>query len=457
VLGQDSVASPTAAPRAPRVGLWGTFDVDNYGDLVLAHITRQELLRRVPDADVRTYAPLGWFHPVGFEGVEPSEPLGMWTSSRAARLARALDCVVIGGGDILHTEVSVLAHAYGIEPEEMARCDPSGFFIEGLGPEWDPQRAVVWSAVGVPRDFTPDEAARVRCAARFRRYLSVRDEPSRRRLEAAGVEREVAVVPDPAVLLPRVYDRPVLDRALEDARLLDWFPSGGRVLAVQGNGHLVPWARALADAIKGRVAEGGWSVVTIEIGPCHGDGEFAHALHAALRGAVPLYHVPGTACLEQVAAAVAAATAFVGSSLHGVITAFAFGRPVAILQNHGMSKIDGFAALAGSLDWVVRRPEDLGAVLALLDGGGRPSPSPARLQAAVDRHFDRIAEIVVDAAAETGARRSGRGFVDNGRLMAVLSRAQRERERRLGRERAAAAARVADLERALRGRRRRRQ
>src|SRR5439155_5843111 len=45
---------------APRIGLWGTFDLENFGDMVLARVTRAELLRRVPDATVRVFAPLGY-------------------------------------------------------------------------------------------------------------------------------------------------------------------------------------------------------------------------------------------------------------------------------------------------------------------------------------------------------------------------------------------------------------
>ncbi|MGH2684089.1 MAG: hypothetical protein ACRDJP_01295, partial [Actinomycetota bacterium] len=92
--------------RPPRIGLWGTFDVDNFGDLVLARIGRMELARRLPEATIRTYSPFGWFHPVGFHGVELPEPLGTWSRERLAQIAAVNDCIVIGGGDLIHTEVA---------------------------------------------------------------------------------------------------------------------------------------------------------------------------------------------------------------------------------------------------------------------------------------------------------------------------------------------------------------
>lgn len=427
---------------SPRIGLWGTFDVDNYGDLLLAHIGRGELSTRLPGAEIRMYSPFGWFHPVGFEGVELPEPLGVWSPERAVQLASDLDCVVIGGGDLIHTEVEALAHAYGIDPEDMRRRDPSRFFIDGLGPELERERPVVWSAVGVPADLSGEVAARVRSATRGRPYLAVRDDISRLRLERGGIDGEAEVIPDPAVLLPRVFPPDRLDASLEHLVRMDWFPRRGPAVAVQANGLLVPWVEELTAAIRSTFE--GASVVTLEIGPCHGDGEFAHALHGALKGSMPLYHVPGTARLEHIAAAIRGSAAFIGSSLHGSITAFAYGRPYAMLHGVGLSKMDGFAALAGDGDQIVRTPEELVDVLPRIRG---PDPkSVAALQDRVDAHFDRVARIAEEAAGlEPGSRtprEAGTGAVEG----AVLVRALRDRERRVTVERDSLLSRLSDLE-----------
>jgi BirA family biotin operon repressor/biotin-[acetyl-CoA-carboxylase] ligase len=435
--------SPSARPTPLRIGLWGTFDVDNYGDLLLAHISGGELSARLPGAVVRPYSPFGWFHPVGFEGVDLPEPLGVWSPERAARLASELDCVVIGGGDLIHTEVESLAHAYGIDPAEMRRRDPSRFFIDGLGPELERERPVVWSAVGVPADLTGEMRDRVRSAVRFRPYLAVRDDISRLRLQDAGVEGAIEVVPDPAVLLPRIFPPNRLEPALEHLVRMDWFPRAGPAVAVQANGLMVPWVPALTEAIRSVFGEERASVVTLEIGPCHGDGEFAHALHGALEGSMPLYHVPGTARLEHIAAAIRGAAAFIGSSLHGSITAFAFERPYAMLHGVGLSKIEGFAILAEGADQVVRTPEELPEVLPRMRA---PEPSVVTaLQDRVEAHFDRIAKIAEEAGHESGSRtpwEEGADAVEG----AVLMRALRDRERRLAAERDSLLTRLSGLE-----------
>jgi BirA family biotin operon repressor/biotin-[acetyl-CoA-carboxylase] ligase len=432
----------SAPTTSPRIGLWGTFDVDNYGDLLLARIASVELSARLPGAAVRSHSPFGWFHPVGFEGVDLSEPLGVWSPERAARLASELDCVVIGGGDLIHTEVDSLAHAYGIDPTEMRSRDPSRFFIDGLGPELERKRPVVWSAVGVPADLTGEVRDRVRSAARARPYLAVRDDISRLRLQRAGVEGEIDVVPDPAVLLPRTFPPDRLESALEHLVRMDWFPRAGPAVAVQANGLMVPWVPALTEAIRSAFGPERFSVVTLEVGPCHGDGEFAHALHGAMKGSMPVYHVPGTARLEHIAAAIRGAAVFIGSSLHGSITAFVYGRPYAMLHGVGLSKIEGFAALAEGADQVVRTPEELPEVLPRI----RP-PDPKIVTALQDRaeaHFDRVARIAEEAGHEHGGRTTRRQRADAVEG-AVLVRALGDRDRRLAAERASLLARLSGL------------
>jgi hypothetical protein len=80
--------------------------------------------------------------------------------------------------------------------------------------------------------------------------------------------------------------------------------------------------------------------------------------------------------------------------LHGAITAFAYGRPFASLDPFGQSKLTGFAEL---IDWPQARTSD--TVEAVRRAGRRavgdemPPASLPSLQARIDAHFDRVAEL----------------------------------------------------------------
>src|SRR5215204_5134149 len=85
----------------------GTFDVENYGDLLYPLVFRYLLKQRNPGLDLRVYSPLS--------GAAPYEA-GFETHSIQSLFQQAGPCtVVIGGGDILRTDWDVVAQHYGRE------------------------------------------------------------------------------------------------------------------------------------------------------------------------------------------------------------------------------------------------------------------------------------------------------------------------------------------------------
>jgi polysaccharide pyruvyl transferase WcaK-like protein len=410
----------TTTERLP-VGLWGTFDVENYGDHLFPRVAAHELGRRLAGVEVRAYSPLGWLHPTRMDGGEPAEALGPWGPSRRVELAAELRCVIIGGGEIIHTRDELLAPAYDTTADEMRRLAPSRWFIEGLGPELERTCPVVWHAVGVPFDLTGDEAAQLRVALAGRPYISVRDERSRTRLLDAGVDAEIAVVPDSALLVRRVLPDSLLEKRRAYLRAMGWYPPDGTVVVLQGNRDLLPHVDAIADACARVQREHpDLRAVLAQTGMCHGDAEFADRLAVVLSATLPTppFRLPPEAGVDDVAAAVSGARTFVGSSLHGSITALAYGASFVSLDFTAASKLGGFAGLVGSTCHTVDDPSDVHRAWAdAMTGAPRPAVL-AGLQGRVDAHFDRIAEIVAtagppfDGEADLAAARSAHAALE---------------------------------------------
>ena len=107
-------------------------------------------------------------------------------------------------------------------------------------------------------------------------------------LRDAGVGGRIDVTAHPAVLLPRLLPREVLDKRLEYLRLMGWFPPEGPALITEGQAE-----RILAD-------------------------------HPELAPVT----LPGFLSLEDVAAAIAAADGFAGSPA-GCLLALGYGKPAA--------------------------------------------------------------------------------------------------------------------------------
>jgi hypothetical protein len=411
----------------PRLALWGTFDVDNYGDHLFPRVAAHELQRRLPGAAVDAYAPYGRLHPTPLDDM-PVASLGPWTPQRAAELAGAHDAVVIGGGEIIHLNDPLLAPVYGASAEELTRMAPSRFFVEALGPKLERRCPVAWNAVGVPFSMEPggEEAHRLRAALAGRGHVAVRDRFSRARLEQAGVERPIEVVPDSALLLDRVLPAVALDARLERLRSAGCYPTGP-ALVLQGCDLIVPHAGRLARAVgewldqhgvssvavrsqSAGVAPPGLEPVVIETGRCRGDTVFADAVGPQLAPR-RVFRLPPEAGIDDLAAAIAGGWVFVGSSLHGAITALVYGRPFVLLNLAGESKLDGFGDLTGLEDRVVHDVDALGPALERAVTTPAPPGLLPDLQRRIDDHFDRIAEIALAAASsrrDTAFRRLSR-------------------------------------------------
>lgn len=391
---------------AARVAIWGTFDVDNYGDHLFPRVAANELGRRLPGVVVEPFAPYGRLHPTRLDDGRAAAPLGPWSPQRAREMAGAHDLVLVGGGELMHLDDPLLAPVYDTTPDELTEMAPSRWFVEGLGPELEADCPVVWHSVGVP--WTPgDEAAeRLRAALAGRAYVTVRDRHSAERLAKAGVARPVEVVPDSALLLDRIMPVKVLRGRLAVLRAVGSYPlAGSPVLVVQGCDLLVPHVGAVAEAVAHwRAARPGGEVVVVETGRCRGDGLFADALSEAV-APERLWRLPEAVTVEDLAAAIAGGDLFVGSSLHGTITALVFGRPFVLLKLFDDAKLDGFGDVTGLGRYVVHSAGEIPAALDAAMANNAVSPALlASLQGRIDAHFDRLAGMARQASTRSPRR-----------------------------------------------------
>jgi lipopolysaccharide transport system ATP-binding protein len=370
------------ARLGPRVALWGTFDLPDYGNLLLPRIFERELRKRLPLAQVVAYSPLGYDHPLAMDGGRPALPFGSADPRRKRQLAEQHDLVVVVG-DVIHTHDELHAERYGIRHEDTEHVRPSRFFVDGLGAELAQRCPVVWHAVEVPFDLDPAEAERIKNALESIQHVSARDPTSRERLEQTGTTREIGLVPDPTILVSRLFDSEVLRKRRDYLRVIDSYPAHRPPIVVQGDASLVEQAADIARALT-EAREPSDEIVLAELSQTNGDAVFADAIAAHLPGASRL---PAIASLEDITAAIAHARLFVGTSARGRSAALAFGVPTASLASDS------------ALD-LVASAEEL---------------SPAALHNEVDAAFDELAAIAEDSWSARAAA--------DGRTLAELAQA----------------------------------
>ncbi|MCA1614847.1 MAG: polysaccharide pyruvyl transferase family protein [Acidobacteria bacterium] len=362
----------------------GTFDVENYGDLLYPAVFRRALQERDPRLALSAYSPLAGDapHAAGFETRAARTLFGPARSGADA--SSEDDRLVVGGGDILRTDRETLAAHYvrgagaGLRREvgvtgslryhalrRVAAWRAERFRARAFARRWlsytdpgpfliDPARlpggdgAVCYLSCGVPHDFAPGERREVARVFERARFVYLRDEQSADKLRRCGVRRELHVAPDLAVLLGRQ-----LDGAVEAAKGRALLKSLGvdtsvPVLCFQS----MPYPGFDAGEIARQLARyrrDSWGeVVLLPLGRCHGDAEFLRLVAEASNGDFKFADARTVAGAVSI---IAACDLFAGTSLHGNITASSFGIP----HLHGplpTDKADGFLSSAGLPAWL---------------------------------------------------------------------------------------------------------
>ncbi len=371
-------AAPPGEPPA-EVFVTGTFDVENYGDLLF------------PLVAARRLAP----HGLTVVPVSPTASRTRWADATpCVALADLLSerirprGILIGGGNIVHAGAANLVDY---------EADGPGWAYASL---WLGATVaatlrnvpVIWNAPGVPRPLAAVPGLRhvmVRQAFEAANHVSVRDAASLEHLGPTGGVT-VAVVPDTAVDVARLWPRERLTATF--SRLLDrkGFAKAGRYMSLHVKARSTELSpEAMGERIGAFAAAHGLIPVLVPLGLCHHDDVAVRRIGRHVPG--PAVVVDDPLSLEEIAAVIASASLHLGSSLHGYITAAAYDVPSLVVARPALPKFSGFLVHTG-------RPQDLAesweeafarAPARLAEAVTEPLV-PESVHAALDVHWARV-------------------------------------------------------------------
>ena len=389
----------TRAPDKIRVCQWGTSDAQNYGDQLFPLIAREQLTKRLPGLEMTSFAPLG--DATLPPGSPPLLPLvsggGPLERERREYFARHFDAILIGGGDILRYDRS--EPGYGDSERESPRRPYDAF----LDFSWaDTGANILWNAPGVPFPFEAGRRLLVRLARSHVRYAAVRDEVSRNYLLEAGVEEPVHVYPDTGILLAETIRGRTDPEKVREPLPRGAGSNGRRVLCFQcAPGFLRREEELVAKSLSRIADRRDLEVVLLPIGLCHGDEGALRLIQRASGDRFTM--VEGLEAPLEIGAVIGACDYFVGSSLHGNLTALSFGIPHLVVNNPLPSvKLDGLLELARLEEFRIVDWGDLEESFDRLAAAPRERWAKAgdRLKTQASEHFDLLAEEISRSAAE---------------------------------------------------------
>lgn len=362
-----------------HIGLFGTFDLKNYGDLIFPDVFRFEIGKRIRGVRVTMFSPVGGSKPFSDNVlVHPLRDL--------ARIHETdpFAALLVGGGDLIR-----LDDAWVADPSKYPDVSrPSAIWLVPLLFGRIHRIPVLFNAPGVSFRFSESIRPFVRQLLSSVSCITVRDEPSHALLAEAAPDVEIDVVPDTACLYGEHPDAIATNAAFDTLAAREGLPP--RYALFQASG--IEPGRTAADyatTLSSLEDETGVPVLLFPIGYVHSDSDVLSLVGQASGGRFAF--VWSELSPAEMFAVIGHAQWFLGTSMHGCLTAMEQGVPAVVLNPGGVTKLDGCMAVHGMSANVVRRLADVDPEML----SRRTAPSVlGAIRDRIRRHFDRLADAI---------------------------------------------------------------
>lgn len=319
----------------------GTFDVSNFGDLIFPIIMKKEL--------ESTYFTIIPTSPVGGKVEHLSDAPVSVGISDISKTGNNIGAVLIGGGNIIHIQPTKNELYTNKERQGLAYSDL------WAGPAyWLPEDVpIIWNAPGVPSSFNKAQKKVVQHALQRADYISVRDPQSRAHLIEICPDLNIAVVPDTAWQIDKLWPYEELKGVRRDLFKRLGTPEPKRSIIIHLNRRYFEGKSTgeIASVIDDLAQKLDVLPILIGFAPCHGDDVLATEVGAAMHSNPVVLHQ--ASALKEIAACIASANFYAGSSMHGLIVSSSYGVPGVCIAKRNLTKFAGLLSLSNLPNFVV--------------------------------------------------------------------------------------------------------
>lgn len=382
-----------SAGQEKDVLIFGTFDVRNYGDILFPLIAR----RRLAPHGMRVRAVSPTAVPTGWRDAMPPEAVKTLLTTPDTPAA-----VLIGGGNIVHGRSVTLPDYLSAGVREWAY--PSLWLGATLIAAVK-NAPLAWNAPGVPWPLGPREIRYAKAALEAADYVSVRDEASLANL-ADAAPADAVVTPDTALDIAALWPRASLEDDFRQLLVRKGHAATGGFVAIHVKARsLAAPMESVAAGIDAFARKFSRTPILVAIGPCHDDHVTARRLSRFVK--TPHVTLDDALGLREIASAIAFSDIYVGCSLHGYVTSFAYGRRGVIVAQPLLPKFPGLLAHLGRQDSDLATDWESGfeKAAALMEASPRSDAAlPREVAARLDKHWAAIAAAFDDKARKSAHR-----------------------------------------------------
>lgn len=362
-----------------RIALSGVFDIPNYGDHLFPLMLKEFAASQAIDCEIVLFSPLG-----GQESFVEDSHVYSLDNLEQMHQTEPFDAIVVGGGEIIHwhrypQKYSLDDETYLVYPMDKVWLVPFLMKIK-YGTK------ILWNCPGIPYDFTQAQAL-----AKFIfsgvDYISVRNHFSKNVLIESGIEPDkVFVYPDTGFAMSKYISEDELKPLRQ--RL---FPTDQPYIVFHCNRFIDEADRASIKELLLEIKSRGYHVLLLPLAFTHGDDEILRLINADAEYSFTL--LDNELTIHDIISLISGCSLYIGTSLHGAVTATAYGRPVVSFDYQKTRKTQDLFESLGLSDFYLTSADGLmqAADTALDD---QKKIEIHSIHHKIETHFDRLFSLI---------------------------------------------------------------
>lgn len=327
-----------------KVAQIGTFDYENFGDLLFPTV-----LTRVLDSSgikVDLFSPYGG--PMPFNQQTCVHPISKLEDMIRSEKYLA---IVIGGGDLIRMDHSIASTYEQIISNSLLLWQWPVILSKKYG------IPAIFNAPGVPFEF-PQKCQRVvKCILENVDYVTVRDETSKFILESCGI-KNIKVVPDTIFYINHIIPKETLVEVFDSLKKRKLIPDIENYIVFQHNKAMLQ-NKEYVHELRSTIHEISRAdkIMFMPIGYVHQDSEFMERIYEG--GNKSQSYIKDKLTPTEMLAVISKSKGFIGTSMHGIVTSFAYEKSIIILNPCSLTKVNGVADITKCKDANIKDIEDL--------------------------------------------------------------------------------------------------
>lgn len=377
--------------KSYNIAQFGAFDVNSYGDSLFPDVLERGIKDKVDINSITLFSPTAVDN--GYNG----HTVHSFAEFRELQNDLHFDCIIIGGGELFHFQPISFKNTKGEE-----KYEEGALWIKPLKWSIEFDIPVIINAVGAPYSFSDEQKKTISELIKNVRYFSVRDEYSYNRLRGIISDSILKVVPDTVWKINDVYTSDALRNSYSNVCIRYQFDSDKPYIIVQyGTSSQFD---ALIEQLLRMKEEQQWQIIVMPINYSHEDVDIVTKMRDKCKD--EFVYIDGILQPIEIAALISNASAFIGTSLHGNLTAMRYGvMNVAIdMYSTFASKIDGLFARFDSEDQVLLRVDQLAGMINNLRAEWDKKDVQSvlnNIDKGLEEHFEYMAAVIQENKNES--------------------------------------------------------